>query len=77
MTDADTSPEAVSLIAALAEELAFAMTPDLMAEQYRQPSQALDRLATAKAFLERQHHPIGPNVKEVVEIATTQGSLLK
>lgn len=77
MSNADTPSEAVSLVAALAEELAYAVTPDLMAEQYRQPSQALDRLAAAKAFLERQQHPIGPNVREIVEIATTQGSLPK
>lgn len=75
MTCADTPPEAISLLAALAEELAFAVTPDLMAEQYRTPSSALDRLAAAKAFLEQHHHPVGPNVREVVEIAIAQGIL--
>ncbi|SFV14553.1 hypothetical protein SAMN02799631_05902 [Methylobacterium sp. 174MFSha1.1] len=67
--------DALPLVAALAEELAFAVTSDLMAEQYRTPSPALDRLAAAKAFLDRHHHPIGPNVQEAIEIATAQGGL--
>jgi hypothetical protein len=67
--------DALPLVAALAEELAFAMTSDLMAEQYRRPSPALDRLAAAKAFLDRHQHQVGPNTQEAVEIATAQGSL--
>lgn len=67
--------DALPLVAALAEELAFAMTTDLMAEQYRRPSPALDQLAAAKAFLDRHQHPIGPNAQEAIEIATAQGGL--
>jgi hypothetical protein len=67
--------DALPLVAALAEELAFAVTSDLMAEQYRRPSPALERLAAAKAFLDLHQHPIGPNTLEAVEIATVQGSL--
>ncbi len=63
------------LIAALAEELAFAMTEDFMSEQYRKPSAALDRLAAAKTYLERHQHPVGPHAQEAVEIATAQGGL--
>ncbi|WP_177202296.1 hypothetical protein [Methylobacterium sp. ap11] len=59
----------------MAEELAFALTADLMVEQYRRPSPALDRLAAAKAFLERQQYPVAPTVLEVVEIAAAQGGL--
>ncbi|TNC05510.1 hypothetical protein FF100_35485 [Methylobacterium terricola] len=67
--------DALPLVAALAEELAFAMTSDLMAEQYRRPNSALDQLAAAKAFLDRHHYPIGPNAQEAIEIATAQGGL--
>ncbi|WP_143074725.1 hypothetical protein [Methylobacterium sp. ap11] len=62
-------------IAALAKELAFALTPDLLAEQYRKRSTALDQLAAAKVFLASHHHPVGPNAREVVEIAQAQGGL--
>lgn len=75
MIATDSLADALPLVAALAEELAFAMTSDLMAEQYRRPSPALDRLAAAKAFLDRHQHPIGPNAQEAVEIATAQGGL--
>lgn len=75
MNPPDPSHDALPLVAALAEELAFALTPDLMAEQYRQPSPALDQLAAAKAFLERQRYPVGPYVREVVEVALAQGGL--
>lgn len=75
MNSSDTSHDALPLVAALAEELAIALTPDLMAEQYRQPSPALDRLAAAKGFLEQQRYPVGPHVQEVVEVATAQGAL--
>lgn len=67
--------EALPLVAALAEELAFTITTDLMAEQYRKPSLALEKLAAAKTFLDRHQYPAGPYVQEVVEIATTQGGL--
>ncbi|KMO13662.1 hypothetical protein [Methylobacterium platani] len=67
--------DALPLVAALAEELAFALTSDLMAEQYRRPSPALDQLAAAKTFLDRHEHPVGPHAQEVVEIATAQGGL--
>lgn len=66
---------ALPLVAALAEELAFALTADLMAEQYRKPSPALDQIAAAKAFLEKNCHPVGPHAQEVVEIAKAQGGL--
>ncbi len=51
------------------------MTEDLMSEQYRKPSAALDRLAAAKTYLERHQHPVGPHAQEAVEIATAQGGL--
>ncbi len=75
MNSPNASSEAAPLVAALAEELAFTLTADLMAEQYRRPSPALDRIAAAKAFLERQRHPVGPTVLEMVEIAIAQGGL--
>lgn len=75
MSAATPLSDALPLMAGLAEELAFALTADLMAEQYRKPSPALDRLAAAKVFLERHQHPVGPHALEVVEIATAQGSL--
>ncbi|TNC07655.1 hypothetical protein FF100_31760 [Methylobacterium terricola] len=67
--------DALPLVAALAEKLAFALTSDLMAEQYWRPSPALDRLAAAKTFLDRHQHPVGPRAQEVVEIATAQAGL--
>lgn len=77
MSAADPLSDALSLMAALAEELAFALTSDLLAEQYRQPSRALDRLSAAKTFLEQHHHPVGPHAQETVEIAIAQGGLRK
>ncbi|TNC08758.1 hypothetical protein FF100_28370 [Methylobacterium terricola] len=76
MSAADPLSDALPLVAALAEELAFALTSDLMVEQYRQPSRALDHLSAAKTFLEQHHHSVGPCVQEVVEVATAQGGLL-
>jgi hypothetical protein len=67
--------DALPLVAALAEEFAFAVTSDLMAEPYRKPSAALEQLAAAKNFLDQHQHPIGPNAQEVIEIATAQGGL--
>lgn len=67
--------DALPLVAALAEELAFAVTSDLMADQYRRPSPALNQLAAAKTFLDQHHHPVGPHAQEAVEIATAQGGL--
>ncbi|WP_298961135.1 hypothetical protein [uncultured Methylobacterium sp.] len=77
MSAANPLSDALPLVAALAEELAFALTSDLLAEQYRQPSRALDRLFAAKMFLERHHHPVGPHAQETVEIAIAQGGLPK
>ncbi|BAQ50041.1 hypothetical protein [Methylobacterium aquaticum] len=73
MIAAQLHPYAATVIAALAEELVFALTPDLLAEQYRKLSTALDQLAAAKVFLENRYHPVGPDTREVVEIAQAQG----
>ena len=47
MTATNSLADALPLVAALAEELAFAMATDLMADQYRRPSPALELLAAS------------------------------
>ncbi|WP_157182181.1 BLUF domain-containing protein [Methylobacterium sp. WSM2598] len=76
MRDARKMGQSLPLIAHLAEELAFALAGELVAENYKRPSTALRRLADAKALLDHYGYPAGPMLAETVEIAITQGSVL-
>ncbi|WP_018262244.1 hypothetical protein [Methylobacterium sp. WSM2598] len=76
MPDTNEIDPSLALIAGLAEELAFALSAELLAEDYKQPSAALTYLAQAKALLDQRGHPVGPMLAETLEIAMAQGGLL-